>query len=58
MATELNKIQFVVTPEIEPGLKEMKKEFYYDKTKSDMIRDLLAAGIRAFKENDNNKMKE
>lgn len=58
MATELKKIQFVVTPEIEPHLKELKKEFYYDKTQSDMIRELLAAGIRAFKENNNNKMKE
>lgn len=49
MATELKRLTFVVTPEMEEPLRSIKKEFYFDKTQSEMIRDLVNAGVRAFK---------
>lgn len=47
MATELKRLTFVVTQEMEPLLANAKKEFYYDRTQSDMIRELLLAGLNA-----------
>ena len=49
MATGMKRITFVVTPDIEAPLDSMKKEYFYDRTKSDMIRELVAAGVRAMK---------
>ena len=40
---------FAVTPEIEKSLKEVKKEIFYNTTQSDMLRELIAAGIYAIK---------
>lgn len=47
MATELKRLTFVVTQEMEPLLANAKKEFFYDRTQSDMIRELLMAGLNA-----------
>ncbi len=47
MATELKRLTFAVTQEMEPLLANAKKEFYYDRTQSDMIRALLMAGLNA-----------
>lgn len=47
MATELKRLTFVVTPDMEVPLNSMKKEMFYDRTQSDMIRELLSAGMRA-----------
>ena len=44
MATELKRLTFAVTPEIEELLDEAKKMFY-DSTKSEMIRTLVVAGL-------------
>lgn len=49
MATELKRMTFVVTPEMEEPLNSIKKEMFYNRTQSDMIRELVSAGVRAFK---------
>lgn len=49
MAIGLKRITFVVTPDIEAPLDSIKKEFFYDRTKSDMIRELVSAGVRAMR---------
>lgn len=47
MATDLKRITFSVTPEIEASLKSFKKEMFYDRSQSDMLRTLVSAGMRA-----------
>lgn len=47
MATELKRVTFAVTPDMEQLLDEAKKIFY-DKTQSEMIRCLITAGLVAF----------
>ncbi len=47
MSTELKRMTFSVTPEIEASLKSFKKEMFYDRSQSDMIRTLVSAGMRA-----------
>ena len=49
MSTDLKRITFSVTPEIEASLKSFKKEMFYDRSQSDMIRTLVSAGMRALK---------
>lgn len=46
MATELKRMTFVVTPEIEMRLDTFKKEFFYNRSQSDMIRTLVEAGLQ------------
>lgn len=50
MATELKRMTFIVTPEMEQPLDSIKKESFYNRSQSDMIRELVSAGIRAFKQ--------
>lgn len=47
MSTDLKRMTFSVTPEIEESLKSFKKEMFYDRSQSDMIRTLVSAGMRA-----------
>ena len=47
MSTDLKSMTFSVTPEIEASLKSFKKEMFYDRSQSDMIRTLVSAGMRA-----------
>lgn len=54
MATELKRLTFVVTQDMEPLLAKVKKEFFYDKTQSDMIRELLMAGLNAIEDDRKN----
>ena len=49
MSGQSKRLTFVVTPEIEAQMRNMKKEMYFDRTQSDMIRDLVAAGVRSCK---------
>ena len=49
MSGQSKRLTFVVTPEIEAQMKSMKKEIYFDRTQSDMIRELVAAGVRSSK---------
>ncbi len=46
MSTEIRRITFVVTPEIETSLNLIKKEKFYNQTQSDMIRELIRAGLK------------
>ena len=48
MATELKRMTFAVTPEMEEMMDEAKK-ICYDRTQSEMIRTLRVAGLAAFK---------
>ena len=41
MATALTRLTFVVTKEMEPLLANAKKNQFYDRTQSDMIRELV-----------------
>ena len=43
------RVTFVITPEIEAQMKDMKREIYSDRTQSYMIRELVAAGVRSYK---------
>ena len=49
MATELKRLTFVVTPEMEPRLDGMKKEIFYNCSQSEMIRTLVEAGLNVLK---------
>ena len=49
MSGQSKRLTFVVTPEIEAQMRSMKKEMYFDRTQSEMIRELVAAGVRACK---------
>ncbi len=49
MATGLKRMTFAITPDMEVPLNSIKKEFFYDCTKSDMIRELVLAGVRAMR---------
>ena len=48
MATELKRMAFVVTPNME-GLMDEAKKIFYDRTLSEMIRTLITAGLTALK---------
>ena len=50
MASKHKRITFVVTPEMEPLLDEIKKEKFYNCSRSEMIRTLLEAGCNAMKD--------
>ena len=50
MTDTCKRITFMVTPEMEVMLDKTKKDFFYRQTKSDMIRELVLAGIRALDE--------
>lgn len=41
------RLTLVVTPEIEAQMRSIKREMYFDRTQSDMIRELVAAGVRS-----------
>ena len=41
MATGLKRMTFAITPDMEVPLNSIKKEFFYDRTQSDIIRELL-----------------
>lgn len=50
MAAEQKRLTLVVTEDMERLLARAKKELFYDKTQSEMIRELLSAGLDAVKE--------
>lgn len=55
MATELKRITFVVTPEMESSLNSIKKEMFFNCTQSDMIRKLVSVGLMTLKTQKVNK---
>lgn len=50
METALTKLTFVVTKEMEALLANVKKNRFYDRTQSDMIRELVLAGLDSLDE--------
>jgi len=46
MATELKRLTFAVTPDME-SVMDRAKQLFYDRTQSDMIRTLIIAGLDA-----------
>lgn len=49
MATELRRMTFAITSDMEPVMDKAKKLFY-DHTQSDMIRTLIIAGLNAMED--------
>lgn len=47
MGDQTKRLTFVATPEVEAQMKDLKREVYFDRSQSEMIRDLMAAGMRA-----------
>ena len=47
--TKNRRLMISVTPEINAKLEKLKKKSYYDKTYSDMLRNVIAAGLEATK---------
>lgn len=43
------KMAFMVTEEMASDIDNLKKEQYYDKPYSDLLRDVVAAGLKALK---------
>ncbi len=59
MPSKLKRLTFVVTPEMEPLLDEIKKEMFYNCSQSEMIRTLVEEGWNAIKnENQRNPTKQ
>lgn len=47
MPTNLKRVTVVMTPEVEALLDVAKKELYYNRSSSEMIRELILTGIQA-----------
>ncbi|MCI8947400.1 MAG: hypothetical protein HFI91_10150 [Lachnospiraceae bacterium] len=59
MASKLKRMTFVLTPEMEPLLDGIKKEMFYNCSRSEMIRALVDAGLNAIQnENQRNPTKQ
>lgn len=50
MASELKRITFVITPEMELSLAGIKKEMFYNCSQSEMIRTLVEQGLNVIKD--------
>jgi Arc/MetJ-type ribon-helix-helix transcriptional regulator len=50
MATEMKRMTFAVTKEMEALLDRAKKNMFYDCNQSDMIREILTAGLEVMDE--------
>ena len=58
MASKLKRMTFVLTLEMEPFLDGIKKEMFYNCSRSEMIRALVDAGLTAMQnENQRNPTK-
>jgi len=58
LATDLKRYTITITEEIEKDLQQEKKETYYAKTQSDMIRDLIIRGLDALRAEKADKAKD
>lgn len=50
MASKCKRLTFVVTPEMELLLDEMKRDMFYNRSQSEMIRTLVGEGLRVVEE--------
>ena len=55
MASKLTRLTFAVTKDIENLLNYAKRELFYNNTRSEMIRVLVAAGLGVFDKNNNDE---
>lgn len=49
MPTNFKRITFTVTPDIKDQLSRAKRDVFYDRTQSDMVRKLVSAGLETLK---------
>ncbi len=47
MATDMKRFTISVTRDIEQGLNKLKKEQFYDKAQSEMVRYLIKLGLNS-----------
>ncbi len=45
MSTDMKRFTISITPDIEQGLNKLKKEQFYDKAQSEMVRYLIKLGL-------------
>ncbi|MEG1016751.1 MAG: hypothetical protein RSE36_02975 [Oscillospiraceae bacterium] len=50
MPTSLTRMTITITEDMEPRLECAKKNVFYDRNKSEMIRELVIAGLNAMDE--------
>ena len=50
MTAGLTRLTFVVTEDMKPRLIQAKKNLFYDRSQSDMIRELVMAGLNVIDE--------
>lgn len=50
MATELKRITFAVPQDMEILLKCIKKDLFYDRSQSEMLRELISVGLNVKKD--------
>lgn len=58
MATELKRLTITIPENLEPMLDKVKQEHFYNDSQSEMIRQLIIAGLRARKEAEERKQAE
>lgn len=51
MATSLTRLTFTVSEELESELKRVKEEKFSNESQSEMLRELMLAGLRTAVEN-------
>lgn len=47
MSTPYTRVTFVITPEMEKRLDDLKREIYYNRSHSEMLRSIVKAGLDA-----------
>lgn len=55
---ELKRFTISVAPELDEKLDRVKKEYYYKETQSDMIKELIALGLKTVKEEEGGHKKQ
>lgn len=58
MNKEAHRMSITLLPEWDEDIKSLKKEVFYDKTKSELIRFLIQTGIDKMKESKNEHPKQ
>lgn len=57
MATNMKRVMLSITPELEKGLNDVKKESFYDKPFSEVYRYIFSLGLEAAKKQENQSEK-
>lgn len=59
MATEMKRMTISITKEMEPLLDKVKKNLFYDRSHSEMIREIIMAGLEVIdKKEEKNKVEK